>query len=171
MKRDRAVNFNIKKDFYNDTEFKEYITDLIQNDYVLSMGDYTHHKNMSRLEHCLYVSYKSYRICKRFGFDYRAAARGALLHDFFLYDTHTSESHEGMHWFKHPSTALENATKYFDLNSVEKDIIEKHMWPITIKLPKYKESFIVMIIDKYCSTLEMLRLNGMIKIPVFSSEV
>ena len=38
----------------------------------------------------------------------------------------------------------------------EKDIILKHMWPVTIKLPKYKESYIVSSVDKYCALAESL---------------
>ena len=59
------------------------------------------------------------------------------------------------HGFTHPKVALDNAVKYFNLNNIEKDIIEKHMWPLTIrKVPKYKESVIVTMVDKYCSTQE-----------------
>ena len=59
------------------------------------------------------------------------------------------------HGFTHPRTALENACKYFNLNEIEKDIIEKHMWPLTLrKVPKYKESVVVTMVDKYCSTKE-----------------
>jgi len=43
----------------------------------------------------------------------------------------------------HPRVALENAIEHFDLNDTEKDIIEKHMWPLTIRLPKTKESLVV----------------------------
>jgi uncharacterized protein len=46
------------------------------------------------------------------------------------------------------------------LNDIEKDIIEKHMWPLTLKLPKYKEAFIVSFVDKYCAFMESIRLNN-----------
>ena len=39
-------------------------------------------------------------------------------------------------------------------NEVEKDIILKHMWPLTFKLPTYSESYIVTTADKYCATRE-----------------
>ena len=40
-------------------------------------------------------------------------------------------------------------------NEIEKDIIAKHMWPLTLRhVPKYKESIIVTMVDKYCSTKE-----------------
>ena len=37
------------------------------------------------------------------------------------------------------------------------DIIVKHMWPLTVTLPKYRESYIVTLADKYCATSEMLK--------------
>ena len=38
--------------------------------------------------------------------------------------------------------------------SKEKEIIKKHMWPLTFSPPKYLESFIVTIVDKYCAFKE-----------------
>ena len=42
----------------------------------------------------------------------------------------------------------------FDLNKKEKDIIIKHMWPLTIIPPRYIESFIITLVDKYCALKE-----------------
>ena len=36
----------------------------------------------------------------------------------------------------------------------EKDIILKHMWPVTFSTPKYLETFIVTFVDKYCAIKE-----------------
>jgi uncharacterized protein len=90
------------------------------------------------------------------GFDYRSAARGGLLHDFFLYDWHIGKPYRGLHGFIHPYIALENANQYFCLNELEKDVIQKHMWPLTIRLPRYKETFVVLLVDKYCATKEIV---------------
>ena len=46
---------------------------------------------------------------------------------------------------------------YDELNDLEKDVIVKHMWPLTIKFPKYKESYIVTFVDKYCATVEFFK--------------
>ena len=41
------------------------------------------------------------------------------------------------------------------IENKEKDIIEKHMWPLTLRqVPKYKESFLVSFVDKYTSSCE-----------------
>jgi uncharacterized protein len=138
-------------------EYEKCIGDIIQNEAVRSMKNIIQHSDVSCLEHCLFVSYSGYLICERFGLDYRSAARGGLLHDFFLYDWHIKETHKGLHGFNHPHTALENAEKHFCLNDIEKDIIKKHMWPLTVRIPRYKESFIVSLADKYYSFLEIIQ--------------
>ena len=56
-----------------------------------------------------------------------------------------------MHLLK---TAYENASKFFELNKVEKDMIIKHMWPVTIALPKYPQTLILTFVDKYCAIKE-----------------
>jgi uncharacterized protein len=96
-------------------------------------------------------------------FDYLSAARGGMLHDFFLYDWHITK-HGGLHGFTHSAAALENADRLFCLNDLEKDIILKHMWPLTIRMPRYKESFVVLIIDKYCASMEIFSLYNKNKI-------
>lgn len=140
--------------FCND--FKYCISDLIQDESVQSMKNYIQHGNVNCLEHSINVSYKSFLICKRLKLDYKSAARGGLLHDFFLYDWHATKQKSGLHGFTHPQTALTNANERFRLNNIEKDIIEKHMWPLTLKLPKYKESLIIILVDKYCSIAEII---------------
>jgi uncharacterized protein len=140
----------------SEEEYEECIKDLIVNKDVGSMRNFMQHGDTNTLEHCLNVSYYSYRMCKNFGLDFRAAARGGLLHDFFLYDWHKGKDYKGLHGLKHPKIALMNAEARFELSDKEKDIIKKHMWPTTIKLPKYKESFIVMMMDKYCAVEEVV---------------
>lgn len=82
----------------------------------------------------------------------------SLADDFFLYDWHNTKPKSGLHGFTHPRTALDNANERFILNEIEKDIIEKHMWPLTPGLPKYKESYIIVLVDKYCSFMEIMKL-------------
>ena len=40
------------------------------------------------------------------------------------------------------------------MSDLERDIIIKHMWGATIAPPKYKESYIVTFVDKYCVVKE-----------------
>lgn len=149
-------------------QFYDCIKDILEIPSVQSMSDLSHHVNVSCLEHSVFVSYISYKLCRFFKLDYVAAARGGLLHDLFLYNWRTENNRRKYHLISHPIAALENASKLFKLSDIEKDIIRKHMWPLTIKLPKYKESFIVSLADKYCAIVEMLFIykhvrNGSVK--------
>lgn len=138
-------------------EFSNIINELINNQIVQKMKLYRQHYDISTFEHCYNVSLISYKICKKLGLDYISAARAGMLHDLFLYDWRNSRKllHlDGYHAFVHPKIALENANKIFDLNKKEQDIIVKHMWPITISLPKYIESYVITFVDKYSTIKE-----------------
>ena len=141
-----------------DEEYNDYIKELINNPIVLSMKQYIQHGNTTCFDHCACVSYLSYKIAKKLNLDAKSTARAALLHDLFLYDWHLNHDKTPFfkkHGFTHPKKALDNAVKYFTLNEIEKDIILKHMWPLTFRhIPKYKESIVVTMVDKYCSTKE-----------------
>lgn len=153
----KRLRSNVKENFSNYYEFHNCINDLIQNEAVRSMKNFIQHSNVTCLDHSINVAYHSYKICVKLGFDYKSAARGGLLHDFFLYDWHKTKPDKGMHGFTHPYAALENANRLFVLNKLEKDIICKHMWPLTLKLPRYKESFVVTLMDKYCAFMEIIK--------------
>jgi len=149
-------------DMFNDDEELsgikgEYIScvfELLKNERILEMKGLKKHGDIDCMDHCLLVSYCSFVACRRMGLDCRSAARGGLLHDFYLYSKDDKEKLK-LHRIKHPKIALEKACECFELSDKEKDIILNHMWPITIKPPKYKESYIVDAVDKYCSYLEM----------------
>lgn len=142
----------------NDTEYMKIIEDLLENKEVLKLDEITHHHYTTRLMHCLFVSYTSYRIAKSMDLDYVSTARAGLLHDFFLEERDEVEKlGMGSHNSAHPKIALKNAEKITDLNDKEKDIILKHMFMCTLSggVPRYKESFIVTSVDKYCSMSEI----------------
>lgn len=140
-------------------EFQEIIKDIATNSNVSALKDHMQHISTSRFEHCEEVAYYTYQICKKLGLDYVSAARGAMLHDFYFYDWRNKgvEGQKKFHLMRHPGIALKNADDIFELNDLEKDIIKKHMWPVTIVPPKYKESFIVTCVDKYCATIEFFK--------------
>lgn len=144
-------------DLSKQLEFYSLVSDIITNETVQKMKNYRQHYETSTYEHCFQVAYISYKICKKLGLDYKAVARAGMLHDLFLYDWRNSRKllHlKGFHAFVHPKIALENASKLFHLNKKEKDIIVKHMWPVTLSLPRYPESFIITLVDKYSAIQE-----------------
>ena len=139
-------------------EFYYIIKDIIHNKTVQEMKNYRQHYDISTFKHCLNVSYFNYKVCKKLGLDYISSARAGMLHDLFLYDWRNSRKKlnlDGYHAFVHPKIALKNALKLFDLNKKEQDIILKHMWPVTLfSIPKYRESFIITLTDKYSALKE-----------------
>ena len=140
---------------YADKYFISIISDMIENNTVKQMNDFKQHYETTCFEHCLVASYYCYLLCKKFNLDYISCSRAAMVHDLFLYDWRKRQNgRKGLHAFTHPQTAYENASKLFDLNEKEKDIILKHMWPVTLALPKYKESYILTLVDKYCALNE-----------------
>jgi uncharacterized protein len=141
---------------YNDTTFINIIKDIIENDTIKQMKKYKQHYETSCFDHCLIASYYCYIYCKKFNLDYISCSRAAMMHDLFLYDWRKRENgRKGWHAFTHPKTAYENARNLFNLNKKETDIIIKHMWPVTFfKFPKYKESYILTIVDKFCALNE-----------------
>ena len=138
----------------NDIEFNEIIEEIMNNETVQQMKNYRQHYDTSCFEHCYMVSYYCYKICKKLGLDYRSAARAGMVHDLFLYDWREPSTTHKWHAFTHGNVACEKADDIFGLNDIEKDIIKKHMWPVTPKLPKYKETWIITLVDKYCAILE-----------------
>ena len=149
------MNQFIKNSIDNDNEFQYIIKDLITNETVQQMKNFKQHYETTCFDHCYAVAYYCYKICKKYNLDYKSAARAGMLHDLFLYDWRKRENdRKGLHAFTHGKTACENACKLFYLNDKEKDMIIKHMWPVTIKFPKSFEGFILTFVDKYCAMYE-----------------
>ena len=142
-----------------ESEFYAIISDIYEHEEFVKLKEHYHH-NSSIYEHVMDVSYFSYKACKLLKLDHHSAARGALLHDFFLYDWRNHDvpdlPEDKFHGIEHPKIALANAQKHFQLNDIETDIIIKHMWPLTLVPPKYKESFIVSFADKYLASKEFV---------------
>lgn len=123
------------------------------------MERYIQHGSTSCLKHTIAVAYVSIKIAKFMGIHCkrRDLIRGALLHDYFLYDWHDGEKGRSIHGFTHPYAALANADRDFTLTDTERDIIKKHMFPLTVYPPKCREGWIVCLADKVCSLYETFK--------------
>ena len=138
----------------NDSEYLLLVDDILENEEFKELSSYVHH-NSNRFQHSLNVSYHSYKIAKKLGLDYIKVARAALLHDFFLVDNHKlNKINRTFTMFDHPIKALENSNKYYFLSDMEKNIIVSHMFPVGFKIPKYKESILVDLVDDYSAIYE-----------------
>lgn len=148
-----------------DSVFKAYAKSILKNEKMLSSAENIQHGTVSVLTHSIMVAKYAFYINRLFnlGCDPKALVRGALLHDFFLYDWHNipeNVAKQGLHGFNHPVIAAENARKFFGISPKEYSIIITHMWPLTFtRVPFNREGWLVCLIDKYCSVLETLHIE------------
>lgn len=142
---------------------KENASDILHSENFQKTRHHIQHGTMPVYRHCLDVAKQSIEINKALGLgcSERDLIRGALLHDYFLYDWHDKnrENYQKLHGFYHPGIALKNARKEYHLTRREEDIIKKHMWPLTVVPPLCREAWVVTAADKYCSLLETLKIR------------
>lgn len=139
---------------------KEHGGDILDSVNFQSTRKHIQHGTMTVHNHCMDVACYSLLLNKKLGLNCNMhdLIRGALLHDYFLYDWHDKEhNHRRPHGFFHASAALSNASRDFELTRIEKDIIKKHMFPLTPVPPKYKEGWVVCLADKVCSLGETIK--------------
>ncbi len=120
--------------------------------------EYIQHGDVSVLRHCMAVARMSMKIADKLPVEVKREEliRGALLHDYFLYDWHVPEKSHKLHGFTHPKKALKNAKRDYKINKTEEDIIAKHMFPLTPIPPKTREGWIVCLADKIVATRETM---------------
>lgn len=138
-------------------DFRALAAPVIAAGRVRLMDGFVQHGDTSTLDHVEAVAWEAFLLSRRWHarVDERALVRGALLHDYYLYDWH-DPSHPRLHGFRHPGFALANAEKDFDLADVERDLIAHHMWPLTPAPPRHTEAWLVCLADKIVSTRETI---------------
>ena len=125
-------------------EYESIIQPVLEVDEFLKLKEMRHH-GISRFDHSERVARLTYQITSFFHLNYREATFAAMLHDFFT--TEVKKVNVFKKLSRHPRIALNNSKKYFDLSELEEDIILTHMFPCTIRPPKYLESWIVDLVD------------------------
>ena len=101
---------------------------IVRHEKMQSTKKLIQHGNVSVFAHSVAVAKYSIMLAKQLGIrcDKRSLIRGALLHDFFLYDWHKINNvGDGLHGFAHPNTASKNAARHFKLNKKEKRLALK----------------------------------------------
>ena len=139
--------------YKNNNEYKSIVAYIMNNEEFLKIESSNHH-GTSRLEHSVKVSYYSYLIAKKLNFDYEKTATAGLLHDYFITDNDKTIIDSIKMLFKHSKIASDNAVNQFNVSEKEKNIIETHMFPINIKPPRFKEGWLVSIVDKVVGSIE-----------------
>lgn len=140
-------------------EIKRLLNGLETTKEASLMKQYIQHGCISTYDHVVSVVRLSFYFNRRFhlGAVDAELVRGAFLHDFYLYDWHENGYPGRFHGLHHPAIALENAQKRFPLTKVERNIIESHMWPLTLfTVPKCRAAVIVCLADKICSSYETI---------------
>ncbi|MGM9969496.1 MAG: HD domain-containing protein [Anaeroplasma sp.] len=142
-------------------EFYNLISKIIHTPEYQTMKNHKHHINTNTYSHSIKVAYLCYKHGKKHrNKNLSSLVRGALLHDYYLYDWHDKDKKHRWHGYKHPRIAYKNALRdYPDLNKIEKDIILKHMFPLTIIPPFTKEGWIVCFFDKLAAISDYLHKN------------
>ncbi len=152
--------------------FINIFDDLKTNSKILASDAFIQHGDTSVLMHSIMVAYFSYCFALKhhnskhngspdsISSHYNELIRGALLHDYFLYDWHVPSKSHNLHGFKHPGFACKNAERDIkDITLIEENIIKRHMFPLTPIPPACKEAWVVCLVDKLCSTYETFTLE------------
>lgn len=157
------------KKIINDKEYYDIVKEIITHPEFQKRKEYLHHEKESVFDHCLEVSYFSFLYCKKHKLDHVSAAIGGLLHDFY------PKPWQGVkverkpllkkHGFVHAREAYENCLIFFPqyMNPKIKNIIIRHMFPLNIKPPKYKEAWVITMIDKKVSLKIFKNPKGLLK--------
>ena len=138
----------------------KYGSDILNSSNMELNKKFIQHGSTSVYDHSICVTNMCLKIVDKLNIkvDTKSLVRGALLHDYFLYDWHVKDKSHRLHGFKHAKIAYINASKEFNLNKKEKNMILTHMFPLNLRIPRYKESIILCVADKICATKETIEI-------------
>ncbi|MDY2777990.1 MAG: phosphohydrolase [Collinsella sp.] len=151
-------------------EVRRHARELEERGRLGMTRDFVQHGDVSVHAHVHAVALASARFAlwlerRGIAVDRDSLIRGALLHDYFLYDWHIPDPSHRLHGFTHPFDALARAEEDFVLNERERDIILRHMFPLVPIPPRFRESWIVCMADKVCALRETIvgRIPGRVR--------
>lgn len=170
----KYLKFLSNEDYYD--EWLDIVKPILLSDEFQKRLKFKHHHH-SVFFHCVLVSYGSFRFGLKHNVDSYNCAIAGLLHDFYPNPWQYSKDLEKMdpkyiknleekkklfekHGFTHAREALENVNNYFPEYSNERidNAILRHMFPLNIAIPRYKESWVVTLQDKIVSVKELLKM-------------
>ncbi len=126
---------------------------------IQRLHKYQQHTVSNTYDHVFHVARMSHTISKNLHLKVSEdeMLRGAILHDYYLYDFREKPMGAYAHGTSHAAVALKNAEKDYHLTDREKNIIYSHMWPLNLThFPKCKEAWVVTAADKICAFQEMV---------------
>lgn len=142
----------------NLSRLRLYGRDILASPGMRQQRQHFQHGRVTVFQHSLAVALMCLKLARalRLRVNERALVRGALLHDYFLYDWHQKDPSHRWHGFTHPARALRNADRDFKLGRIERDMIASHMFPLVPRLPRCRESVLLCLADKLCALRETL---------------
>ncbi len=137
----------------------KYGSDILNNEKYKSQDKFMQHGKTSVLKHEMNVTIYALKLAEKYKIkvNQKSLVRGSLLHDYFLYDWHISDKTHRLHGFHHATMAMNNAIRDFNINEIEKNMILCHMFPMNLRVPKYKESILLCLADKIVATKETFK--------------
>lgn len=139
-------------------EFLDLVQSILENPEFKKLNFYKQHLKTTRFMHSLNVSYISWLVAKKFGWDASIAARAGLLHDFCVYDFKDKLPKGQIQAFYHPKVAAKTSDEHFELYEKERQAILSHMFPLG-PMPRSREAWVITCIDKFCACTEFCRVN------------
>ena len=141
LSKDKAMKKKKSSQAKGPKLLKSMIRHLEQQGRLGEEKNYIQHGTTTVFAHSVRVASLSLKLAKKLHLrvNRKSLLRGALLHDYFLYDWHEKDRSHRLHGLYHAGTALKNAKKDFHLNKLEENIIARHMFPLNPIFPRYKE--------------------------------
>ena len=132
---------------------RRYGGDILDSQGLQKEKTLVQHGDMSVFDHSLFVTERCVAFAKKWPgrVDMRSLVRGALLHDYFLYDWHDFKIEYLIHGWTHPGLSMRNAIRDFEIGEIEQDVIKHHMFPMTPFLPETTEGWMIVFADKLCA--------------------
>ena len=150
------MKHRLKHKSYGENTLRQYGGDILRSHGMAQEKRFLQHGTVSVYEHSVAVALMCLQLARLLHLrtNTRSLVRGALLHDYFLYDWHIKEKDRPLHGTHHARRAKANAQRDFGLNHIEKNMILAHMFPLNLTLPRYRESVLLCTADKICAARE-----------------
>ncbi len=134
-------------------EYRGLVQSILDNPEFKKLQRYKQHFQTTRFMHSLNVSYISWLIARKLGWDAQTAARAGLLHNFCVYDFKDKLPKGEIQAYYHPRVAASTSERHFLISDKERQAILSHMFPLG-PLPESREAWLISLADKLCAISE-----------------